>query len=47
MLELTTGQQMFYFGAGGSAAFLLIFIAMRIRFKVSRRKLIDKIMNSL
>lgn len=47
MMEWTTGQQMLYLGAGGSIIFVFIFIILRISFKVSRRKLIDKIMNSL
>ncbi len=46
-MGLSTGQQMMYFGAGGAVLFILIFIVLRISFNVSRKKLIDKIMNTL
>ena len=46
-MDLSPGQQMMYFGAGGEALFILLFIILRISFNISRKKLIDKIMNTL
>ena len=46
-MDLSPGQQMMYFGAGGGALFILLFIILRISFNISRKKLIDKIMNTL
>ncbi len=46
-MSLSAGQQMMYFGAEGGVLFILIFIILRISFNISRKKLIDKIMNTL